>query len=277
MNSKINDLLNEASLTSRIEILKILRNGEYKLSDLHRELSSDGVKVPISTVSRALSNMVSSGILKRESGAFYLSPLGLIFIDAIESIEKSMNFEYLDLAYDFIVSLPVDLRFGIPYLTECDIIDNLGQLVKIMFEVIENVKIGGKYIDRVINNDIFKLMMEKNLQGCTEKVISSEDTLIPRLKAGREVINEMGLNLEQIEQIFEMVEIKVLDVPAQLGVIDGEIAIIMFLKENFTSPTFISRDRKVIDWMERVFDYYWSIAKPIEEYLPGGMRDMFQL
>jgi len=139
-------------------------------------------------------------------------------------------------------------------------------------EILNSVEKGGLYIDRVVDPDLFQVMIQRRLLGATEKIISPEDTIFQKIEAEIEALKSSGLSREEINVVEDRIEIKVLTPPLQLGVIDKKIGIIMLIKGNYFTPFFITDKKSVIRWLESVFNYYWDIAKPLDDYIEGGME-----
>ncbi|RLI78446.1 hypothetical protein DRP07_11055, partial [Archaeoglobales archaeon] len=64
----ITRLLKESSLPSRIDIISLLKDDCVNLSELHKRLKANGVKIPVSTVYRAVNNLSAAGILDKKDG-----------------------------------------------------------------------------------------------------------------------------------------------------------------------------------------------------------------
>ncbi|ADC66169.1 hypothetical protein Ferp_2032 [Ferroglobus placidus DSM 10642] len=120
----------------------------------------------------------------------------------------------------------------------------------------------GLYIDRIINYDIYKLMVNLNLQGASEKVISSRDTLKDRLETIRQVLIDMDLSKKELKIVRDKIEIRVYDTPLLLGVLDGKL--VYFQYYHTYSPMFRSENKEVVDWCESVFYYFWKRASPVD-------------
>jgi predicted transcriptional regulator len=266
-------LLRETSLPSRIEIISLLKEDCVTLSELHKRLKANGVKVPVSTVYRAVNNLFSTGILDKKNGEVSLTPAGLFFADALNCMERLMNFEYLELATDFLLSLPPELRFGIHHLSECEKVD-FTETRKLSINVLSSVREGGLYIDRVVDPDLFEVMIKRRLQGATEKVISAEDVVFQKIETEIEALKNAGLNKEEMRAVEEKVELKVLTPPLQMGIIDRKVGIVMLIKGNYFTPFFVTDKKDAIRWLESVFNYYWDLAKPLDEYIEGGMEGL---
>ncbi|AGK60342.1 hypothetical protein Asulf_00310 [Archaeoglobus sulfaticallidus PM70-1] len=266
-------VLKEASLPKRIEMLEIIRDsGENGIEHSKlNELVKNGLGLPPSTFYRSLNNMFSLGLIRKDDDKIYLTPIGTLLIDAIQCINDLLEFEYLDIASAFVLTIPPEMRFGVRYIKECKKVD-ITETSRLVYDLIAGVEKGGKYIDRIIDPDLYALMLKKRKECATEKVISSVDTVIPRLNAEIEAAKKTNFDRDTIEELEEKLEIKVLDLPLQLGVIDERIGVIMFLKDKYFTPIFITEDKKAVRWMDSVFDYYWDMAEPLDKYLEGGME-----
>jgi len=79
----IQDLLKEVSFPYRLKIIDFLKDelkggkGAINLSELHKRLKANGVKIPVSTVYRAVNNLSAAGILDKKDGEVSLTPAGI--------------------------------------------------------------------------------------------------------------------------------------------------------------------------------------------------------
>jgi predicted transcriptional regulator len=252
-----------------MEIINMLRDDCLKLTDLRKKMRDNGIRIPISTVYRAINNLNSAGVIEKKNGEIFLTPAGIFFSDAINSLKRLMGFEYLELATDFLLSLPPELRFGIHHLSECEKVDFI-RARELSTEVLSSIREGGIYIDRVVDPELFHLMIEKRLDGAVEKVISGEEVLFQKIEAEISALKMINLEKDVIREIEERVEVRVKTLPLQMGVIDRRIGVIMLIQGNHFSPFFVTKERGAIRWLESVFNYYWDIAKPLEDYIEGG-------
>ncbi|MBO8183292.1 MAG: hypothetical protein H0Z28_10970 [Archaeoglobus sp.] len=238
-------------------------------------MRENGLKLPTSTIYRAINNLQSAGILDKKSGEVALTPTGIFFADAVNCMRKLMNFEYIDFATDFLLSLPPELRFGIHYLSECEKVDFI-KARELGISVLSTIQDGGVYIDRVVDPELFHIMIERRLDGATEKVISGEEVLFQKIDAEIAALKIANLSKDVVRKIESQVEIRVKTLPLQMGIIDRRIALIMLINGNRFSPFFVTEDRKAIRWLESVFSYYWDIAKPLDEYIEGGKEGFIE-
>ncbi len=266
MNDMVQAYLKELSLPNRLEILKLLREKPQNIAGIQRELESNGRCVPVSTVSRCVNILANNKVVKKsEDGIFSLTGLGYLIVDFISFFnEISPLYEYLWDADDFLRVLPREFKIGLPKLKRAEVEpDPYAAIIKGV-EVIKRAKNYGKYIDRIISYEIYQVMLKKNLEGVSEKVISSRDTLKRRIETFLKVIEDENLSKEEVELVKSKVEIRVLDLPFQLGVIDGKYVFFQLLKEKSEVPVFLSNDGELVMWAERLFDYFWNIAEPFD-------------
>jgi predicted transcriptional regulator len=219
----------------------------------------------ISGLARSLNTLMNLNLVgKTNDGRYYVTGLGILIFDIVTKIDDIFKYWYeLVDATELMQIFPVDLKLGLANLKNADIEWDQYRIIQKAFDAAANAKMWGKYIDRIVDYDIFRIMLRNNLKGVSEKVISSTDTLKKRVETFIQVIIDEGLTRDEIEYVKTKVELKVLDLPFQLGVIDGEIALFQIVRHGKISPAFISRDGDFIDWANRVFDYFWKIAKPV--------------
>lgn len=258
-----------------MEIINMLRNDCLKLTDLRKKMRDNGIRIPISTVYRAINNLNSAGVIEKRNGEIFLTPAGIFFSDAISSLKRLLSFEYLELATDFLLSLPPELRFGIHHLSDCEKVDFI-KARELSIEVLSSIREGGLYIDRVVDPELFYLMIEKRLNGAIEKVISAEEVIFQKIEAEISALRMINLEREVVREIEERIEVKVKTLPIQMGVIDRRIGIIMLIHGNHFSPFFVTKERRAVRWLESVFNYFWDIAKPLDDYIEGGREGLIR-
>jgi predicted transcriptional regulator len=219
----------------------------------------------ISGLARCLNALMNLNLVGRTNdGRYYVTGLGILIFDIITKVDDIFTYwhELVD-ATEFMQILPTDLKLGLANLKKAEVEWDQYRIIQKAFDAAANARRWGKYIDRIVDYDIFRIMLRNNLKGVSEKVISSTDTLEKRVETFIQVIIDEGLTRDEIEYVKTKVELRVLDLPFQLGVIDGEIALFQILRLEKISPAYISRDKDFIDWANRVFDYFWNIAKPV--------------
>jgi len=266
MNDIVQTYLKELSLPNRLEILRLLREKPRNIANIQRELESKGRCIPVSTVSRCINTLANNKVVKKNGdGSFSLSGLGYLIVDFLSFFnELSPIYGHLWDADEFMKILPRELKVGLTNLKNAEIEPDPYAAVIKAVEVIKRSKTHGKYIDRIISYEVYQVMLRKNLEGVSEKVISSSDTLERRIETFLKVIEDENLCEEELELVKSKVEIRVLDLPFQLGVIDGKYVFFQILKEKSEAPVFLSTDKEFVIWAERVFDYFWNIAEPFD-------------
>jgi len=250
-------LMKELGNQGRLEILKKLRNKSCGISEIAVE---DGLS--FSTVSRIMSKLENLDIVERFNGKYRLTGFGVAVEKILSSLENVFDYreDILDLA-DFISTLPPGFVAGFHNLRKAKVMD-VEEALGVGTDAIANAKNYGLYIDKVISYDIFKLMALKNLEGVSEKVISNHETLYGRKSTFKKVLLDLDLTKEEYEIIKNKAEVKVLDTPIQLGVIDGELGV--FQPNDRTDRIYVSKDRDFIRWCEFLFWYLWDKAKDAE-------------
>jgi predicted transcriptional regulator len=247
----------------------MIKEYPLNLKDLQTRMKENGLDLPTSTVYRAINNLQAAGVIERRNGEISLTPRGIFFAEAVDCIKKLMDFEYIELATDFLLSLPSDLRFGVHHLSEFEKIDFM-DLRTFCVNTLRGIRRWGIYIDRIADPELFHIMIERRLNGATEKVISAEDVIFQKIDAEIAALKIANLGKEEVRKIEELVEIRVKTLPIQMGVIDGEVGVIMLVQGKRFSPFFVTKNRRAIRWLENVFAYYWDTATPLEEYIEGG-------
>lgn len=257
-------MMHELTIPIRIEILNVLKDRTLKLSSIYKELNEKRLNTPLSTVSRHIKALHELGLLRKSEGKYTISGTGMFLHDLIVQLDDIRVWDEIYNSNEFVALLPNELKLGLSTLKNAETERDIYTAIFKAFEAVENAKSWGKYIDRIIHYDIFKIMILKNLEGVSEKVISSRDTLERRIEMVLKAIIDLNLDKIELEIVKSKCEIRVMDLPVQLGVIDGEVAFFQILKKNENTPVYISRDKKCIKWVNDLFDYFWQRAEPFD-------------
>ncbi|RLI76209.1 hypothetical protein DRO97_01410 [Archaeoglobales archaeon] len=256
------ELIHELTIPIRIEILNVLRDKTLNLSSIYGELNNRKLNAPLSTISRHVKTLHELGLIRKSEGKYAISGTGMFLLDLIVQLNDISVWDEINISSEFVALLPNELKLGLSTLKNAEIERDVYSAIFKAFEAVENAKSWGKYIDRIIHYDIYKTMLLKNLEGVSEKVISSRDTLKRRVGTFLKALIDLNLSKNELEIIKSKCEWRVMDLPVQLGVIDGEVAFFQILKKNRESPIYISRDKKCIKWVTDLFDFFWEKAEP---------------
>lgn len=245
------DLIRELSQQGRIEILRNLRDEPLPSSELAK---LDGLTP--ATTSRALSKLTEFGVVERDNGVCRLTGFGVAIEKLLSVVEHMYEYREDIMAIpEFISQLPPGFVAGFHNLRKARVM-SLDEVLEIGVERIASSKKYGLYIDKVISYDVYKIMVERNLAGVEERVISNHATVFGRASTFRQVLMDMDLTAEEYDIIASKVEVRILDTPIQMGVIDGEFAL---LQLNDTVDRFyVSEDRDFVRWCELLFWYLWE-------------------
>ncbi|MBE8539039.1 ArsR family transcriptional regulator [Geoglobus acetivorans] len=206
-----------------------------------------------STLSRTLTIFEDEGLVRREGEKYCLTGAGLAFLKVIDVIKAVYEFkDDINGVPEFVELLPPGFLAGIHNLRRAEVMD-IESALKLGVERIAEAKEYGLYVDKVISYDVYKLMVEKNLQGVEERVISNRETLYGRGSTFRKVLQDMDLTKDEYELVKRKVHVKVFDTPIQLGVIDGEFAILQL--NDRVDRFYVSEDKRFITWCEYLFTY----------------------
>ncbi|MBO8183229.1 MAG: transcriptional repressor [Archaeoglobus sp.] len=276
MGYHVENLLKEVSLPYRLKIIECLKDGiedgkEWiRLSELYKRLKANGIEVPTSTVYRAVSNLSAAGIIDKKNGEVSLTPAGILLIDSVECMERLMGFEYLELATDFLLSLPPELRFGVHYLSKCEKVDPVEFGAK-NIEFIEKTQEEGKFVTDIAEMDIFKAVIRSRLKGAHHRMVFSEESIQKKIKTLAKASKDLGLGKYEIECVQARVEYRILKVPVQMAVLDSDVGVLVLGVKHFV-PFFVTFEKNGIRWLDSIFDYYWDQAKPLGEVFEGGEK-----
>ena len=248
------DLIRELSQQGRIEILRNLREKPLSPSELSR---LDGLTP--ATTSRALSKLTEFGVVERDNGTCRLTGFGVAIEKLLSVVEHLYDYrEDIMAISEFISLLPPGFVAGFHNLRKAKVM-SLDEAFELGVERIANSKKYGLYIDKVISYEVYRIMAERNLAGVEERVISNHATVFGRASTFREVLRDMNLTAEEYDIIASKVQVRIFDTPIQMGVIDGEFAL---LQLNDTVDRFyVSEDRNFIRWCEYLFWYLWEISR----------------
>ncbi|RLI85700.1 MAG: hypothetical protein DRO98_06565 [Archaeoglobales archaeon] len=262
MEKRIQTILKKLSLQGRVEILESLAEGPMTPSELGKINN-----MPLSTVSRCLKVLSDCCLVKKTGNKYELTGIGYLAADYFSNVEQILSlWEYICDAGEFVKILPMELKPGLAYLCSAKIEPDPYAAVLRAMEDIKKAKNYGKYIDRIVSYEIFWIMAEKNLKkGVNDYVISPPSVANRKLEVCIQVFRDMNLTTEDLERIKGSTQIKLLDLPFQLGIIDGKVLYLQIFQGKKTeTPFFISRDRKCVEWGERLFDYFWELAEPLD-------------
>ncbi len=219
----------------------------------------------ISGVSRCINSLVNLDLVdKTDEGGYGITGLGLLMLDIISKLNKIFTYkdDLVD-AVEFMETVPAEFKLGLANLTKAEVESDIYIATKRVIDEISKARMWCKYVCRFVECGIFRMLIRNYLRGVRDKMISSTDTLNDRLELLIKAIRLEGLSKDEIDAIKDKIEIRVLDLPFQLGIIDGRIAFFQILKPYKNTPTYISTDRDFVDWANKLFDHFWDIAKPV--------------
>ncbi len=266
MNDLLRNILKELGLSNRIEVIRFLSCQPANLVQIHRYLKTIGCNMSVGGLARCLNTLIGLDLVEKfGDGAYAVTGLGLLMLDIVLKLDQIMKYrdELVD-AIELMEVLPAELKIGLANLSKAEVEHDIYVAVRRGVEEVSRAKSWGKYVCRILECGVFKILVKNYLRGVRDRMISSRDTLKDRIDMLIRAIKEEGLSREEIEVIRDRIEIRVLDLPFQLGIIDGRIAFFQILKPDRVSPAFISTEREFVDWTNRLFDYFWNLAKPVE-------------
>jgi len=229
----------------------------------------------LSGLARCLNTLIGLDLVEKfGDGCYAVTGLGLLMLDIILKLDQILKYkdELVD-AIELMETLPAELKIGLANLSKAEVEYDIYIAVRKAVEEVSRAKNWGKYVCRIIECGVFKMLIRNYLRGVKDKIISSTDTLNDRIELMIQTIKDEGLTEEEINKIKDNIEIRVLDLPFQLGIIDGRIAFFQILKPNRVSPAFISTDKEFVNWANRLFDYFWNIAKPVRIPFEKALKD----
>ncbi len=270
MDTNLKSIFRELGLPGRFEILQQLSCQPAFLSHLYK-----ATDMSVSGVSRVVNTLSNLELVdKLDGGGYCITGIGRLILDVIKELDKIFMYkdELVD-AHEFMEIVPPELKLGLANLTKAEVEHDIYVAIKRAIDEISRAKSWCKYICRVMECNIFRMLVRNYLRGVRDKMISSTDTLNDRIELIIQAVKAESLSEEEINKIKDKIEIRVLDLPFQLGIVDGKIAFFQILKPDRVSPAFISTDKEFVDWTNRLFDYFWNIAKPVRIPFEKALED----
>ncbi len=262
MNESLRRIIKELGLPNRTEILRFLSCNPANLSRIWDHVSRCGCNFSVSGLSKCLTTLTNLELVEKFSDGYAITGLGLLFLDVILRLDRIMKFkdELVD-AVELMEIFPLELKLGLANLDRAEVEKDIYTAIRRAVNEIAKAEKWGKYVCRVSKCDACRILVRNYLRGVKDRMITSTDTLKDRIDSLLKAIKEENLTKEEIDIVLSNVEIRVLDLPFQLGVVDGRIAFFQILKADKATPAFISTDREFVEWAERVFDHFWRMAK----------------
>jgi len=255
----VNEVLRELGMQRRLELLKILTKGPMRQKDL-----SEYFKISPSSLSRIMSKLERLKLVERDGGMYSITGLGIVFLSVIERLGEvvKVSNEIID-AVKFLTILPPELQLGLNAFSYARTEHDIYKAVSMAIDEIKKANSWCKYVCRILECNIFRILVRNYLRGVRDKMISTPDTLTERINMLLKAIQMEGLCPKDVWKIVDKIEIRVYDLPFQLGVIDGKIAFFQISKDRH-SPAYISDNPKFVKWVNSIFDYFWERAKPVK-------------
>ncbi len=265
MNESLRRMMKELGLPNRFEILRFLSCNPANFSRIHDYMLSCGCNVSEGGLSKCLRTLTNLNLVERVSDGYAITGLGLLVLDILSNLERIFAFkdELVD-AHELMELLPADLKLGLANLDRAEVERDIYKAVRTAMREIVHAKKWRCYVCRVLECDAFGMLVRDYLRGVRDRMISSTDTLESKLKLLLKAIREENLNDDDVKAVLSNLEIRVLDLPFQLAIVDGRVAFFQIIKADKTSPAYISKDREFVEWAERLFEHFWKIAKPVK-------------
>lgn len=251
------DFLIELGRSKKLQIIERLRERSMSLKEL---AANNGLS--ISTVSRNVKWLCNRGILYKHKRKCKLTGFGVavekllrVLVD-IERIKEDIR----DLP-DFIDFLPPEIIAGAHLLNRCRVM-SVEEALNIGLSYLIRSEKYGLYIDKIIDYDIYKMMVLKNLEGVSERVISTRSTILDRTSTFRRALMDLDLSEKELDIVADKVQIRIYDTPIQLGVIDGKIGILQL--NDRIDRIYVSDDEDFIRWCEYFFWFLWRKSEPVD-------------
>ncbi len=251
------DLLTELGKSKKLQIIEKLRERSMSLKEL---ANYNGLSV--STVSRNIRWLCDWGIIYRHKNKCKLTGFGVTIEKLLRVLKDIEEFkEDIQDLPGFIDLLPPEIVAGMHLLRKCKVM-NVEEALNVGLSHLINSKQYGLYVDKIIDYDIYKIMVLKNLEGVSERVISTRGTILNRTSTVRRVLMNMNLSEKDLDIVADKVQIRIYDTPIQLGVIDGKIGILQL--NDRIDRIYVSHDKDFIRWCEYIFWFLWQRSEPFD-------------
>jgi predicted transcriptional regulator len=242
----LDKLFFELASESRLEILRELLKGDFKMQELARKLDMTSTET-----FRQLNRLSEASLIgKNPEGSYTISPYGRLVLHLSPSLGFAFKHKDYLLTHD-IWKLPPQFISRIGELSHADLIldtlegINRGQQ---MFARAENFAWGMAERD---SPEMMKPMMEERLGKGVKFRILLPEGLLPRGPAS--------------PQVAQSVELRgIPDVPAIVALNEREAALCLrFLDGRMDYAGFYGDDQEFLGWARDLFIYYWDRAKRI--------------
>ncbi len=258
MNEKLREVLKVLGLSNRIDILRFLSCKPLNLVQLHKHLKESGCNLSMSGLSRCLNSLLSLDLVEKFSdGSYGITGLGLLFLDVMLRLEAIVTIDEIVDAIELMSVLPAEFKLGLANLSKAREEHDVYSAMKDVMIAISNAERYGKYICRTMDCDTVKSIVENCMKGLKCEIIYSKEIVDDKIKTIKSIVTDL-------KKIEDNLIIRVLDLPLQLGVVDGKFAFFHILKSDKATPVFLSDDRDFVEWVEMVFDHFWKVAKPVK-------------
>ena len=265
MKNGVIEVLKAISDSGKFEILKHLTDRPKT----HNELCTISGLSP-STISRYLKVLCRYGIVEKKNNHYSLTGIGYYLADYLSSLEEIFEIcEFLKISPRFVKTLPIELKSGLVTLKTAERFEKPYEIIAPAIRDIESMSVYALFADSVVDDGLIRAVWLKCLQGVRIRAIIPPAIFERKAMAGARAVKLLeseGYGAEKVvSALRRSVEVRTMDVPMQLAVIDGKAVYFQALPDNtFESPAYMSRDRKCICWAECLFEYCWNTAKPAD-------------
>jgi len=267
----LEEMLRVAGLENRLFILKKLSEKPMSVAEVRSCLRGEGISKPYVTVSRYLNKLKEKGFVVERDRKFHLTAKARLFMSHIADIEmefrKLADFdEYLSNPMEY---LPESLIRDIHVLGHAEVIRDP---YDVMIKTIEELNTAEDYIlivnSRIDSRRFVNLSFRKFLCGLKARVVVDGAMVKRKVEMYREATRHLELSQEEIGIVKSNLDVRACsDVHVNIMVVDGKKAGITLpdtANRDFLPPSFYSSESDFVGWMERIFEWHWSRAEPID-------------
>jgi|Deesub1362B_J571_1020462.scaffolds.fasta_scaffold02666_2 predicted transcriptional regulator len=268
---ELENILREAGLENRMEILRMLRDKPATVSEVKLSLRKMGVSKPYITVSRYLENLKREGLLSERDGKFYLSIAGRLLLSYLDEIEEKL---------DVIGRFWEHLRHPIDYLPEefirrIDVLQHARVLTdqySIILETLKGLQMAEEEVlviaGTTVSSEYVLAGFKRSLEGIREKIINDASIVEQDKVVYLEAVRKLKLNDKDVRKIKKNRKVRKYDnLVLRIMVVDDRMAGISLPeagRSDMIVPSFQSENKEFIAWVKDIFQWYWERATPVE-------------
>jgi predicted transcriptional regulator len=247
------------SSTVRTDVLLAVTEGSRTTAGLKKDVDASE-----SAVYNALGDLERRGLVRSVDGHWEPTGSGQLVTDLVAQgtkLERLVEDGYW-MRHD-VATLPWGFRLRLPELADADVFrapdTNPHAVIR---EVCDRIEAGGPSVD--IATPIYQSEYEAVMPDHEEA----------RLLIDRTVLEDALTRIDDLAEAREFgdTHVRVLDIDVALGVTDDHLMLSLpTIDGQYDSRTEVfATDQSAIAWGRDLFDHYWDLATPADQFLPVG-------